>query len=218
MKYLIACLFALGLAVPVAAQEATCDPNIVPLSELIAQADAALTDGDVDAALELLSQAKGVLEVIEASCVEFAEPGSGESRLNPVPFGQRQRHEILDSVDASIEITSFEDDANERIAEASEYNDPPEPGMKYVVIEFDYYCEFEPDRFCDAGRFDYKIVGANGLVYEPASGISGDFFESTELFGGGQMPIILVYMVAENDTSFVLMNNYDDSPVYWATE
>jgi hypothetical protein len=176
MKYLIACLLLLSFVAPTAAAQDTCDPNIAPATALLLEADTALANGDTDTALPLISQAIGVLEAIEAGCVEFAEPGAGNSRLNPVPFGQSKRHQMFDEVDASIEVTDFVDDAGELVAEANQFNDEADEGMKYVMVEFIYHCEFDPAQVCDAGRFDYNLVGLNGIVYEAASVAGDDFF------------------------------------------
>lgn len=199
-----------------AAQDEACEPDLSRATELLGEAQAALGADSLDTALELIAEARSNLELIEASCIDFAAEDAGNSRANPVPVGQRQHFRIFDDVNASIQITGYIDNANGVVDEADQNNHPPDAGRRYIVVEFNFTCEFDPTQFCEFGLIHYSVVGSKGLVYEPDSYVNG-FTGSAELFGGAQIPVRIVFMVDRDDTDFLLFNAYDEA-VFFATQ
>lgn len=200
-----------------AAQSGNCVPDLTSATAWLNDAQVALNNDDLNTALTAIGDARNALELIEANCTDYAPETAGNSRTNPVPFGQRQHTEILEYFIGSLQITRYVDNANEVVAAADDDNPPPEEGKRYILVEFTVYCEREPSQSCEFRQRAWHVVGSKGIAYEREGSVDG-FSGEQELFGGAQLPVALVYLVEADETDFVLFNEHGDTRVFFALE
>ncbi len=201
----------------IAAQRDNCEPNLTSANAWLNDAQVALDNDDLDTALTAIADARAALELIEANCIDFVPEAAGDSRTNPVPFGQRRHTEVLDFFNGSVQITRFVDNADELVAAAAFDNPPPREGKRYILVGFTIYCEGEPSQSCDFRQRDWHVVGSKGISYERDASVDG-FSKDVEIFGGAQLPVSLVYMADADETDFVLFNEPRDTRVFFALE
>jgi hypothetical protein len=203
----------------IAAENDNCSPNLTAAAAALTEAQSALNRNDLTAALKTISEARAALQLIEASCTTQADGDAGNSRTDPVPFGQRQDLTIGDTFDGSVEITGYTDNADKLVQQTNDRNDPPETGNRYIVINFDIFCEGDPAKNCHFNPFQFKVVGSKGIAYKTeitnARGFSTDI---VDFFGGAQISVTLVYTVDAEETDFVLYSDVRRNPVFFATQ
>jgi hypothetical protein len=201
----------------IAAQSGNCQPDLTSATAWLNDAQTALNNDDLNTAMTAIADARNSLELIEANCTDYAPETAGDSRTNPVSFGQQHHTEISDYFIGSLQITRYGDNANELVAATDDDNPPPEEGKRYILVEFTIYCEREPSQSCEFRQLNWHIVGSKGIAYERARGIDG-FSGEQELFGGAQLPVALVYQVDVAETNFVLFNEHRDTRVFFDLE
>jgi hypothetical protein len=199
---------------PARAQDTVCNPDLAQVTALLAEAQAAIESGDTAGTVSLMADARNMLTLQEAGCVNYAPETSGDKRSNPVPFGERKSFKLSGGGQASLEIVNFIDDAND--FSRSEIED----GKRLVAVELMYFCELIPDEQCAVAEYSFNLVGSASIEYSPHFENSLPDSTSFDLYGGGQGPFTVGFLVGEDETNFVLRRSSLDPMVphtYFAT-
>lgn len=219
----VASLILLGcllVAVPVIAQDAACSPNLSPLLETLAQVQVAIDGGDDASARDGLAVARAGLALIASECADYAPDSAGDSRTNPVPFGQRQTVTSVD-FDGAIEILGYRDgeDAEAFILETNNRNDPAPEGKQYITVEFRFICERPASESCEYSRIHFSLVGSRGVSYTyDDDNDARPITDETEFFGGSEITATLVFAVNEDDGDFVMFTEYGRPRTYFTVQ
>lgn len=126
----------------------------------------------------------------EDAAVEADTPTG--TRDNPLAFGA-----VIENNDWSISFTGFNADANAEVAAGNMFNDEPEPGTQWIIVEAAAtYTGSDSSSTLGLG-FDY--VGADGAVADLAfaSGLEPDFDRFAELYEGGTEEGKIAFMVPD---------------------
>jgi hypothetical protein len=216
---ILAALLSFTALYPASADEKTCKPDLVSASKLLTAAQAAFDKGDTKAGIAAVGDARAALQLIEADCTTQAGKTAGDTRTNPVPLGQRQKMKIGTKFTGSIEVTRSVDPANDMVKNADDKNPVPAENQRYVVVEFNFYCEVDPAKSCQFAPDDFAIVGSKGVAYPFQASQSKGFSRDQEVFGGGQTTVTLAYLVDAQETNFVLFNDgKKDKRVFFALQ
>lgn len=194
------------------AQETICTPDLSQSELLLAQAQAAIDGGDAQGAVSFITDARNILALEVAKCVNYAADAAGDKRTNPVPYGERHAVTLANGSEASIEFIDFDPQPGAEIG-----IDPPGDGERYILAQYNFYCEASPDDTCRAESLPFKAIGSESVEYVPRSNKlqsgSGD-----KLYGGGQSTRYLVFLVGEDETDFVIKYaELSSSPTFFAT-
>jgi hypothetical protein len=217
--FVLTVILSLAFIYPASADEKTCKPDIAAANKLLAEAQAAFDKGDTKAALVAVGDARAALQLIEANCASQAGKTAGDTRTNPVPLGRRQKMKIGTKFTGSIEVIRAVDPANDMVKNADDKNPVPADGQRYVVVEFNFYCEVDPAKSCQFSPDDFAIVGSKGVAYTFQASKSKGFSRDQEVFGGGQTTVTLAYLVDAQETGFVLFNDgKKDKRVFFALQ
>lgn len=216
--FLCITLAVLLMAAPIRAQD-DCNLDISTVQLLLSEAAVA----DDAAALGLISEARAALEQIEGRCRNYAPDSAGDSRLNPVPFGQRQHAVIPRDFIGSIELLEFLPDGEAFVLAANRRNVPAPDGTRYIVFRLNYVCEVSPAESCNFSPTDFSVVGRKGVSYRYNSGSAYDISlrgvtDMQEVFGGGEIEVTLMFLVKADDGDFVLFTEYGSPRVFFASE
>lgn len=214
-------IFAINFTSPALAQ-GNCSPNVTAALASLDAAQSAIGSGDTQAALSAIVEANTALELQIALCRDYAPESVGDSRTNPVPFGQSQYAEISDEFSGSIQIIEYLDDGEAYVLEANDRNDPTPSGARYVVFRLRYACEKPASESCEFSRVYFSIVGDKGVSYRYNSANDydvsiRDIGEDKEVFGGSEIEVDLAFLVEEDDSNFILFTEYGTPRVFFAT-
>jgi hypothetical protein len=216
-KLALIILFVLFLMpMQITAQDERCQPDLSSVIELLSSAQELLDTGNIDAAVENISEARRVLQLQEALCLDFAPDDAGSSRTNPVPFGQTQSIDLRGEP-VQITMLNFTDKANDLVQEMHNRNDPPSDGMRYVVVELNFFCDRLPSESCEFRRSHYKMVGSDGVVHEYSTTYDRGFIDNIEVFGGSEAIISRPFEVGIDETELIFFNDRGDR-IFFATE
>lgn len=193
------------------AQNSVCTPDLTQARSLLELAQAALESGDKEGAMSLMADARNALILEEANCVNYAADTVGDKRTNPVPFGERKQFELPGDRIASIELINFEShpDAIETTGKEADI------GMRYILVQYTYYCEGSPDDACSVSSLPFSAVGSENIEYQPRGNNLQDGSGDT-LYGGGEITRYLVFLVKEDETDFVVRHS-GSSSTFFAT-
>jgi hypothetical protein len=202
------------------AQDESCNPQVI--SALINQYVQDIKDSsDNTQTVNLLEQLQGEIDGSIENCQSSApsaelntDPGSGTFR-DPYSFGVAG-----DSGNGfNLQIVTFIRPADTIIRNANMFNDRPDEGEEYIIIELAVACHERSDR-CETNYFDYELVGDEGVVYENPFVVYDDLFE-VSLFGGGEQSGSLVFLVRSDDTNLRLLyrpNMFENDVVVYSAE
>ncbi len=204
-------------------QAVTCQLDLSSALTAIQTAQQAIDSGDKDTALHTVSEARNILQLLEDKCMNYAPKEAGNSRTNPVPFGQQQHAELGNKFSGSIELVNYIDDAEDYIRQArtDSETDPAPEGTRYIVFRVKYKCEKTTSESCDFSRGYFSTVGDKGLVYDYSSIKSRLIIpigDDKEIFGGAEIEVDIPFLVEVADSNFVLFTDYSsDSRVFFAS-
>jgi hypothetical protein len=129
----------------------------------------------------------------------------GKTRDNPLP-----RDSVVDiSGDMQVMVTDVRRPANDVIAQGNMFNDTPVPNMQeYMIIKLHVECKKSPNEKCSFSDYEFKAVGADGQVHDPAlvAGLSQAFEPFAEFFGGASLDGNIAFLVPQGDSSVVLFH------------
>ena len=131
-----------------------------------------------------------------ADPVEPTKAPIGSVRSNPAPVGS----EIL-ADDMNFSVKSIVRPANDIVIEGNMFNDEPEEGQEYLLVEISAECTKTTDEKCSISTFNFKTLGKSGVIndVEYVAGVK-KLLEETEFFGGSTVSGYLAFMVDIGDT------------------
>lgn len=126
----------------------------------------------------------------------------GSAKDNPAPVGTP-----VDAKEFSIVVNRVVRPADKVVAAGNMYNKKPEKGQEYVQVFVTISCTADAKTKCDASPYNFKMSGAQGIVYDPQifmAGVDGTL-ESTEFYGGAKLEDKSVFfLVGQGETNVVL--------------
>lgn len=125
----------------------------------------------------------------------------GSSRSNPAPPGS-----AVEIAGMTIRILDVQRPADDVVAEANPFNDPPEGGNEYLIVTIEVACNKSADEQCvfEPG-LELTLVGSKGIVYDREYVAGIDYLERTELFGGATKSGLLVFQCGAGETDLVMI-------------
>ena len=182
-------------------------------------------DGDVDSvdALRILQQTAGIVPlpspckpppVATATATATATPGLGSTRSNAVPAGMP----YLLPEGWEFTVLDFNPDATDLILDESPLNQPPEPGMRFVLVRVRITNVGAASPANHQGGYAPRLVGSLDLAYAQfyaACGTVPDGIrqQPIDVFTGGTVEGNACFQVGEDETGFVLYTDYPLSDV-----
>lgn len=150
-----------------------------------------------------------------------ASPRAGGSRLAPALM----HYPVAADDRLEISVLSVQREAWPLIQEMSPFNQPPEPGMEYVLVYLRTRFYGEDDDLNSVNWWSFRMMGAENILYPNPSLILRDELKG-ELFPGGEMEGYLAFQVRRGEKNLILL--YDPTGVgvkleqgvrwLWATE
>ena len=128
------------------------------------------------------------------------------TRENPIPLGSSVSYP-----EWNVSVAGFSPNGNDLIASASPYNDQPDSGHVYVLVEVQG--TYAGTSVGSMRRdLDYYLVGQSNRIYEVKTGLAYDgLYRHLRVFQGGTVAGSLAFMVSSNDVSSLLLIIADGS-------
>lgn len=146
--------------------------------------------------------------------------GAGElgSRRNPIPLGQEAQ-----VGDWTVKVLGATLDATQAILDENQFNDPPEAGYQYVLVNLEAtYDGTESATFWV--EMSYTFVGSGGNTYESGMAVAPDpITDEGEVFPGASVSGNLVFAVASDQVSGGTLSleqafSFEETRVFFALE
>ena len=147
------------------------------------------------------------------------QPVLGATRDQPVP--KNTTVDIGDGMRATVlEVTRPADDI---VEQGNMFNDTPAPNVQeYVLVKLRVECTKSSNEKCSFNSYEFKTVGADGQIHDPASaaGIPQPFEPFAEFFGGATLEGNIAYLVTQGDSTVVLFHDplFLGDPIYIALQ
>jgi len=128
---------------------------------------------------------------------------AGSARSNPAPVGSEV---VVD--DMAFKVLTTIRPADDLVSAGNMFNSTPEPDQEYVFVEVQVQCKKTIDEKCSLNPdFSIKIIGSDGVQYDPEMFISGvdGLISSTEFYGDAVISGYIPFIVKESDTGFVMV-------------
>ncbi len=125
----------------------------------------------------------------------------GTSRDNPAPVGAQ----VL-SDNMSFIITGSTRPADYIVSSGNMFNTEPEDGQEYLFINLQITCMKSSNEECSLSLFNFKAVGALGIVYDTEwliTGVDG-LLEDTGFYGGTTISGNLPFIIRSDDTNILI--------------
>ena len=128
-------------------------------------------------------------------------PEQGLSFDNPAPVGD----EVLAN-DIAVTVTGATRPANDIVAEANQFNEPPEAGEEYLLVEFQMTCTKSGDEQCSFNPFSMLVYGSleDSHTREFVAGLENEH-GSVDLNGGETVSGVMPFSVGQDETDLVLI-------------
>ena len=136
-------------------------------------------------------------------------PAVGLERTNPVPMGQS----LIVPSGWEVTIVGFTPDATDAVLKENQFNDPPEPGMRFAFVRVRMTNVSAPDpEHHDAG-FALRLVGSENVAYTTFTDWCGVIpddidFGPSEVFRNGTVEGNLCYQVDDTETGFAIFTDF----------
>lgn len=167
------------------------------------------SDVNKDGVVSLLDFLEVLQHFGELAPTPTPTPAQGLSRQNPVPQGQA----LVVPEGWELAVTSFIPEATKLVLAENQFNDPPEPGMKFAIVRvrMTNVAADDPDN-PDAG-FALRLVGSKQLGYSTFTDYCGVIpdniaFGTSDVFRGGTVEGNVCYQVGIDETDFVLFTDF----------
>ena len=131
----------------------------------------------------------------------------GSSRDNPVPPGTT----VLIPEGWEITVTDYVEDAGRIVQAENPFNDPPEPGQRFVFVRLRAKNVSAGDPPDLGPEHALRLVGAANVARSTEyCGVIPDGFQSlsADVFQGGEVEGNACFQVPEDDTAFVLYTDF----------
>jgi hypothetical protein len=148
-----------------------------------------------------------------------AQAELGTTRDQPLPMNTTV------DIGGGMQVTILEvvRPADDIVIAGNMFNDTPVPGAEeYLMVKLQVDCTQSSNEKCNFNHYEFKTVGADGQVHDPASvaGIPEEFEPFAEFFGGASLTGNIAFLAAQGDEAVVLF--YDPlifgDPVYLALQ
>lgn len=171
------------------------------LSSLVGQNEPA---GEVEDQMEEGSSANsdnGREETSSQSEPATSMSEEGLSIDNPAPVG----YEVLAN-DIAVMVTGATRPADDIVAEANQFNEPPEAGEEYLLVEFQMTCTKSGDEQCSFNPFSMLVYGSleDSHTREFVAGLENEH-SSVDFNGGKTVSGVMPFSVGQGETDLVLI-------------
>ena len=135
---------------------------------------------------------------------------AGFSRGNPVPMG---RSLVTEGIEITVVRVLNGAPAWELLSPDDLLNEPPAPGMKYVLVTVKVRNVSSSTEPYSVDYFDFSLVGSSNIAFNPFDILvflpdTGDESElSVSLYRGGEKVGSIAFYVPENETGLVLVSS-----------
>ena len=201
-KILLATLVFMLLSIVSLTQAQECSPEIDVYIELLNEANQEIENGNVDMAIDILQDVNNRIELAQTSCVTTLTEDS-TNRVSPAPFGT-----AVTGNNYTFQMTAYDGDAAEWLAENDYYTTEVEEGYRYVYVEFDVTCDKPLTESCEIfiGNL-IKLVGDSGTTINDDT--RGPFVDTpnshyAEMFGGSTARVATVFEVPIDETGILV--------------
>src|SRR5690349_2838632 len=118
-----------------------------------------------------------------------------------------------------VTILSVTRPADDIVLQGNMFNDTPVPNaQEYLMVNLQVECTKSSNDKCSFNAHEFKTVGADGQVHDPASvaGIPQEFETFAEFFGGAVLTGNVVFLVTQGDDQVVLFHDplFFGDPIY----
>jgi len=181
------------------------------LSSLIGQNGSA---GEMDAPMEEASSADSDTGEEESSSdAATSSPEEGLSIDNPAPVG----FEVV-ADNKAFTVTGATRPADELVAEANQFNELPEAGEEYLLVEFQMTCTKSADEQCSFSPFNMLVWGSleerHNRVF--VAGIENEH-GSVDFNGGETISGVMPFLVGQDETDLKLIYQPFSGGAYFFT-
>lgn len=208
-------------------QDDLCTPEHVA-SEIASLYDDWMLDssaiGSREEALARLEELNNDIQAVIDLCANIAgpnDPGRTESLgsgtlADPYTYGYAG-----DTFEGfSLRVINTIRPADNIIRRENMFNDRPQAGQEYIIVELELLCHESNTRRCESNYLDYELTGDSGTIYETTWVVYSNKFE-VSTFGGGRGSGGLVFLIRQDDTNLRLLfreNMFSDDFVVYEAE
>ncbi len=208
----------------VVTQEATPSPTVeevIPTPEPMIDTEATATaEAEESAAATATAEAASLAATATAQAEQ--QGSTGESRDNPVSAGQPY---IL-SEGWEMTVVDFIPDATQAVLAENQFNDPPDPGFKYVMVRVRATNISAGDPADFDASFALRLVGSRNISYDQFTRSCGVIPDElgldapSEAFTGGTVEGNVCFHVGADETGFVIFTEFflEEDMAYFSVE
>lgn len=219
----------------VSAPDATPSPTVdVEATQTARAAEAAVATATTEAeAIDATATADALAPAATATAEAFSlaatataeaeqQAAVGLSRDNPVPAGQ-----ALTVPDGwEISVVNFIPDATQMVLAENQFNDPPDPGFKYVIVRVRATNVSAGDPADFDASFALRLVGSRSVSYDQFTRSCGVIPDElgldvpSEAFTGGTVEGNICFHVGADEAEFVMFTEFflGESTTYFAVQ
>ena len=148
-------------------------------------------------------------------------PLVGLERSNPIQAGQS----LIVPEGWEITIVGSTADATQSVLDENQFNDPPDPGMRFTIVRVRMTNVSAPDPERHDAGFALRLVGSENLSYTTftdSCGVIPDDIDNgpSEVFRNGTVEGNVCYQVGDTETNFTMFTDFflsDDANRRWFT-
>jgi hypothetical protein len=133
-----------------------------------------------------------------------APTGPGTSRDEAVALGETVR-----AGDLEVTVLDADLDAAEAVRAQNEFNDPPRPGNRFVLVRVRVRHVGDGEETIQASTSDVKLTGSRNVLYDNFGDAScGAFLEGElrgEMFPGGTLDGLVCFQIPRDETDLILV-------------
>jgi hypothetical protein len=179
-----------------------------------------VADTDLDVTTPPAEEATTASTAPETTTTEASEIGTRE---NPIALGTVQRVGGW-----NLRVLSFTENANDLVAAANQFNEPPPPGEQFVLTMIEATYDGEDESQSLLFQIGFAYLGDSNVQVDVLSGTScgvvgGDEAAYTEVFRGGTIQVPICFSLTPEDAATIRLSaeeqfslDPDDHPFYFA--
>ena len=134
---------------------------------------------------------------------QIDETELGSARSNPAPAGS----EII-ADDMAFVVTGNVRPATDIVIAGNQFNEIPEDGKEYVLVEVQITCKLSSDESCSLFSSSFKLLGNAGIQYDAdifIAGVVGLLEFSNEFYGGATVGGYIPFVVGTHESDLLLV-------------
>lgn len=190
------------------------DGRIMVPTRVIAEALGADVQWDgVNNAVVINTTGQTTSPIVTPPVVEETITATGTTRQDPIPAGQT----FLCSDGVKVKVTGITKGAAAWaiLKEANMYNDAPESGMQYVLVQLEAenvsYESYDGKEEVNISGGDFSLLGSSSVIYhtfdkaavQPDTGVNADFTKT--VYHGGKTSGAACFYIPANETNLILV-------------